>query len=176
MEMRTGDVICGTPLKVAGKSILLRMRDLDGDVAFPLKRVITLIAPAYGPSAARDVTAPPDADVILFKQGDSLKGFFNNIDASSISFGTESSPTPTDIPLNNVDRVIFGGARPPRDIPALAVRFTFSSGTIMTVPLDKPDTFKWVLGKVTLKDSAGVSHEGGTSQFPRHSLARRPGP
>src|SRR5436309_2161915 len=39
METRSGDVICGTPVKVSGKSLLFKIKDLEGDLAFPLNRV-----------------------------------------------------------------------------------------------------------------------------------------
>ena len=162
LELRSGDVISGTPVKVSGQSILFNIRDLDGDLAFPLKRATSLTAPSFVQPGAPKRTLPVSLidDLIIYKQGDNLAGIFLGIDSTNVSFGTGANATPSDIPLANIDSIVFGGARPPRTVPPLSVRFTFPSGTVMTVPAEGGEAFNWTPGKLMLKDAGNKMHEG----------------
>jgi hypothetical protein len=55
--------------------------------------------------------------------------------------------------------VVFGGAKPPREIPPLSLRLSMVSGSVYTIPLEGPgaveDPFSWTIGTLKFKDAAG---------------------
>ena len=164
LVLRTGDVLYGDAVKVSGKSLMFRVEGIDGELAVPLKRISALSAPVFGAAAvaskSKKLPSAVDRDIIVFKQADSLSGLFTNIDGSSVKFAAEGSSEPAEIPLANIDTIVFGGAKPPRTIPPYSVRLTFDQGSVITIPVTpKGREFQWDLfGKMVIKDAAGVDH------------------
>lgn len=161
LGLRNGDVLYGDAQGISGKSLLFKTADL-GTLAIPLKRVATFNMPVIGPGTAGDkklkTAAAPDHDLVVFKEtGDRLEGLVTGIDDSKIQLAANDAAAPTDIALSKIDAIVFGGAKPPREIPPLSIRLTFTSGTVYTVPLGA-EGFNWTLNKITLKDAAGQEH------------------
>jgi hypothetical protein len=165
LALRNGDVLYGDALGLSGKSLLFKIAEL-GSLAVPLKRIASLSGPVYGPASTGDaqkrVPAVPDHDLVIFREtGDRLEGFVTGIDDTSVQFATDAggANATTAIALAKIETIIFGGAKPPREIPPLSVRLAFYSGSVYTVPLRGQDNpFNWTLSKVTVKDAAGKEH------------------
>jgi hypothetical protein len=170
LTLRNGDVLYGDPSNFSGKSLIFKTQEL-GQLAVPLKRVATLSGPVYGPASAGDksknIPSSPDHDLVVFREtGDRLEGLVTAIDDTSLQLLTDGTDTPTPIATNKIDTVIFGGAKPPRDIPPLSVRLSFYSGTVYTVPLEGQEKpFQWSLGKLTVKDAAGREHTANSDRI-----------
>jgi len=149
---------------ISGKSLKFKTRDL-GVLAVPLKQVTSLSSPVWGTASRGDrpvKRGAVDHDVVVFKEtGDQLEGLVVSFDDNDIELSTEGSDKTTKIPQAKIDSILFGGARPPREIPPASVRLSFQSGTVFTVPLD---TFDWSLSSIKLKDAAGQEHNA-TADF-----------
>jgi hypothetical protein len=166
LSLRNGDVLYGDAMGISGKSLVFKIPDF-GELAVPLKRVSMLSAPVYGAAGSGDkpkkIPAAADHDIVVFREtGDQLEGLVTAIDGDKISFAAVNADSATDISLNKIDTLVFGGAKPPREIPPLSMRFTMVSGSVYTVPLEgvggQKDALSWQLSKVTIKDSAGRDH------------------
>jgi hypothetical protein len=172
LMLQNGDVLYGDPMGLSGKSLLFKIPELDV-LAVPLKRVSTLSGPAYGAAAAQGkqtrVPNLPDHDLVIFREtGDRLEGLVTGIGETNIQLATEAggATSTTDIALSKIATVVFGGAKPPRGIPPLAVRLSFTSGSVYTTPLDGQDNpFNWTLSKVTVKDAAGREHSANSDRI-----------
>lgn len=157
LTLTNGDTLFGDATAFSGKSLQFKTIDL-GTVSVPLKRVASLTAPIFGPAgmASKKLPAAPENDLIIFKEtGDKLEGLLTGVDLNRVQIVVGNAADPTDIPLEKVDSLIFGGARPPREIPPLSARLTFTSGTTYTSPIPDAAAFNWSISKLTLKDSAG---------------------
>ncbi len=157
LTLLNGDVLFGDAIAFSGKSLQFKCSDL-GVVSIPLKRVATLTDPYFNrPGAApKKLPAAPDNDIIIFKEtGDKLEGLLTGIDLNHAQIAANGAADPTEIPLLKIDALVFGGARPAREIPPLSVRLTFATGAIYTVPISAADSFNWSIDKLTLKDAAG---------------------
>jgi hypothetical protein len=157
LTLLNGDILFGDAIAFSGKSLQFKCADL-GTVSIPLKHVAALTAPVFGPAgaAAKKMPAAPDHDIIVFKDtGDKLEGLLTGVDLNHAQIVAQGQSDPTDIPLEKIDALVFGGARPPREIPPLSVRLTFTSGTVYTTPIPAADSFNWSIDKLTVKDAAG---------------------
>jgi hypothetical protein len=159
LTLRNGDVLYGLPEKFSGKSLVFRVPEI-GQVAIPLKNVANLVNPKPDLQEAMPVVlSATDKDVVYLGNKDHADGILVNVDTNKLQLQREGADTPTDISLENVAAVAFGGAAAPRGIPPLSVRFNFVSGTAYTVPLDSAaQSFNWSISKITLKDAAGEEH------------------
>jgi hypothetical protein len=164
LALKSGDVLYGDAVKVAGNSLLFHVEGIEGDLSVPLKRILSLSSPVFGAAAVgnkmKKLPAATDRDIIVFKQADNLTGLFANIDETNVKFKATGSDDVSEIPLANIDTVVFGGVRPPRGIPSLSVRLTLQQGSVLTIPLTaEGKEFQWaVLGKISFKDAAGQMH------------------
>jgi hypothetical protein len=161
LSLLNGDTLYGDALGFSGKSLQFKTIEL-GTVSVPLKRVATLTAPVFGSAAAAPKKLPtaPDHDIVVFKAtGDKLEGLILGVDLNHVQVQPQSGGDPTDIPLEKVDAMVFGGARPQREIPPLSMRVTFQSGTTYTASLattpENKDPFNWSINQLVLKDAAG---------------------
>ena len=86
-----------------------------------------------------------------------VAGFIISIDADKLQIATSiSDSATTDIDLSRIDRLTFGGVTPARSIPPLSARIKFTSGSVLTIPLDaKKNSFVWTIGDIAFKDPAG---------------------
>jgi hypothetical protein len=172
LMLRNGDVLYGNAMGLSGKSLLFKIPEL-GSLAVPLKRISTLSNFAWGAGSTgeqrKSVPVVPDHDLVVFKEtGDRLEGFLTGIDGDNIQLTTDAGGTQsvTPIPLLKIETIIFGGAKPPREIPPLSVRLALKSGSVYTVPLEgQENPFTWTLSKVTVKDAAGKEHSTNSDQI-----------
>ena len=172
LALRNGDVLYGNAMGLSGKSLLFKIPEL-GTLAVPLKRVSTLGNVAWGAASTGEsrkrVPVVPDHDLVMFKEtGDRLEGFVTGIDDEKLELTTDAGGVQavTPISLLKIDAIIFGGAKPPREIPQLSVRLSLRSGSVYTVPLEgQENPFTWTLSKVTVKDAAGKEHSTNSDQI-----------
>jgi hypothetical protein len=163
LAIRTGDVYYGDAVKVKGNSLMFKVEGIEGEIAIPIKRILTLSAPVYGAAAVasrqKKYPVATDKDIIVFKQADNLSGIFADINDSIVKFQTADGAL-SDISLTNVDTIVFGGTKPPRTVPPLSVRVTLRQGSVITIPVTAGGKeFQWeVLGKISFKDAAGTAH------------------
>ena len=108
-----------------------------------------------------------DKDVIKLTNKDSCDGIIAAIDADKVQIATSTdaaNPTVSDIPLSHVEQISFAGATPPRTVPPLSARLTFSGGSKLTVPLASGN-FAWTITDVSFTDPAGQSHKMASDQL-----------
>src|SRR4029079_19577135 len=90
LSLKTGDVLYGDAIKVAGNSLMFHIEGIEGDLAVPRKRILSLSCPVYGAAAVANRTkklpSATDHDIIVFKQADNLAGLFANIDDTNVKF------------------------------------------------------------------------------------------
>jgi len=103
--------------------------------------------------------ASADKDVVYLANKDHMDGILANIDTNRLQLAMEGADAPTDVTLDSVAAIAFGGAAAPRSVPPLSVRFNFVSGTTYTVPMNAAaQSFNWSINKITIKDTAGEEH------------------
>lgn len=147
LTLRSGDVLRGEPLAIntqGAGSLTFKTPELP-TLEIPLKNVANLAAKDAKPANTNTLT---DKDELRFRTGDTLQGVLVGLDEGKLSM--QSDLGNTDVKLDNVDRLTFGGATPARSIPALSARLGFVSGSTLTT-----GSFSWTLGKITFTDPAG---------------------
>jgi len=160
LSLLNGDTLYGDATGFSGKSLKFKTIEL-GTVSVPLKRVASLTGPVFGPAGTvpKKLPTAPDHDIVVYKAtGDKLEGLILGVDMDHVQIQAQNSDAPTDIPLEKVDAIVFGGARPQREIPPLSMRLYFQSGTTYTAPLASPDIkepFNWSINQLVVKDAAG---------------------
>jgi hypothetical protein len=152
LRLRNGDVVYGEPVAMSGQSITLKTPDL-GAVNLALRGVAELTPagarPSHGPAAGAE------HDLVKLKTGDTIEGILASLSPGKLQIAVGADNARTDIELARVESISFGGVAAPRGVPPLSARFTFISGTILTLPLDKPENFSWSIPNITLADPAG---------------------
>jgi hypothetical protein len=162
LSLRNGDVLYGEPVSISGQSLEYKIAEV-GTIAIPLKLVSTITAfKAPAPGAVESATPAPaaggatDKDTIFLNNNDKLEGLIVNVDPQKIQIAVGTSNDTTDIALNLVNRLTFGGVTAPRSVPPLSARLTFATGSVITLPLDpKQKSFAWTIHEVAFKDLAG---------------------
>ena len=163
LTLRNGDVLYGAPDGVSGQSLKFTTPEL-GSIAVPLKLVAEIDSlrkkaePASGAAtqAAVPVKGLPDQDLVCLANRDTLQGLLVDFAAGKLQIAvTANANAIANVDAKVVDRVFLAGTSAPRTLPPLAARLTFASGTILTVPLDKPKSFSWTIDNVLFKDPAG---------------------
>lgn len=168
LSLRNGDTLYGEPGGFSGQSFTFRVPEI-GALHIPLKSVATL-SNAKTETRAAGSLAGVDKDVVRLANGDTQDGILANIEASRLQLAVEG--VETEIPLERVASIHFGGAAAPRGVPPLSLRLTFLTGTTFTLPvapLPPPSTpgqgaatgtgtFNWTLNKVVFQDPAATQH------------------
>lgn len=146
LRLRNGDLLRGQPASMKDNNVQFRVENV-GTVDVPLRYFATL-ASKDAPAADK---APPDQDVVELKNsGDTLAGMFLDLNDEGITL--QSDLGETKLAWSRIDRLSLGGAVPPRTLPPLSFRLTFTGGSTLTVPADG---FSWNIATVTFKDPAG---------------------
>ena len=153
MMMRNGDVLFGEPSGVSGQSLQFTMPEM-GKILVPLKEVVCVAKVAGN---AGKVEAATDKDVVRLNNGDKVEGLIVNVDGAKVQIATgANNDVISDLNVDNVERVMFGGVSPARAMPVLSARISFVSGSVMTVPLaGKSAAFAWTINSVEIKDPGG---------------------
>jgi hypothetical protein len=152
LRLRNGDLVYGEPVAMSGQSITFKTPDL-GNVNLPLRSVAELSAASARPT--RGSAGDAQHDFIKLKTGDTIEGILSSFAPGKLQIAVGADNTQTDIELARVDHISFGGVAAPRTVPPLSARFTFITGTILTIPLEKPENFSWSISNVTFADPAG---------------------
>ncbi|MEI8195258.1 MAG: NPCBM/NEW2 domain-containing protein [Phycisphaerae bacterium] len=147
LTLRSGDVLRGEPLTIITQgagSLTFKTSELPL-LEIPLKNIASLAATD---AKATNANTLSDKDELRFRTGDTLQGMLVGLDDGKISM--QSDLGSTEVKLENVDLLTFGGATPARSIPTLSARLSFVSGSTLTTR-----NFSWTLGKITFTDPAG---------------------
>jgi hypothetical protein len=154
LRLRNGDVIYGQPAGMSGQSITMKTTDL-GNVSLPLKAAMDLVR--WDGQPRRAPGAGQDQDIVhLSANGDTRKGIITGLTPQKLQIAVGADNTETSLDLSGIDTIAFGGVSAPRAIPPLSLRVTTTTGTILTVALDKPANFSWSVSDITLADPAGA--------------------
>jgi hypothetical protein len=119
--------------------------------------------------------AGTDKDVVRLANGDTQDGILANIEGSKLQLAVEGADAPTEIPLERVASIHFGGAAAPRSVPPLSLRLTFLTGTTFTLAVAGPAgataapppagetasrtaSFNWTLNEISFQDPSAKLH------------------